>query len=415
MIDHSLERARLLIEQNRCAEAEKELQKTLASDPNNAETFLLLSICKLKTNKLDEAETLIKTAINLAPANPYLLNIYAQILYNKGNYSEAEKIISEAIQGDPHNADFFAVLSTIHLHNKDWNKALAAANQGLSIAPDNISCLNIRSTALIKLDKKEESYSTIQEALYHDPENAHTHANLGWGLLEKGDHKQALKHFTKALQIDPESEFAKAGLVQALKAKYLVYRYFLKYAFWIGNMKGKMQWGIIIGFYVGARIIRYIANTNPTLSPFLTPLIVLYTIFAVSTWIIGPLTNLFLRLNVYGKYALTDKEITTSNFVGISLLIGLIGGITYIFIPTLLFAGIGFYGLTMMIPLSKMLDPVKNGKKQFMIAYTAALALTGASGLILLAQENPVFDTFGLIYIIGLVAFQWVGNFILMR
>lgn len=415
MISNTSDRARLLIEQRRYREAEKELQKNLATDPNNTDTLSMLSICKSQDKQYQEAEKLIKIAISIDPSHPYLIYIFAKVLYDQDKFTEAEKTIKEAILLDPYNADFFGLLSAIYLNRKEWEKGLEYANKGLEISPDHLSCLNLRSTALIKLNRKEDSYTTIQEALHYDPQNAFTHANLGWGLLEKGDHKKSLDHFKKALQIDPQLEFAKAGLVEALKARYLIYRLFLKYAFWIGNLKGKAQYGILIGFYLGSRVLRGVAESYPSLEPFIMPVIFLYILFAVTTWIINPLTNLFLRLNVYGRYALSNKEITTSNFVGTSLVLAAIAFVVYFLVPDDLYLYAGIFGLSMMIPLSSMLGPDKKKGRLILIAYTSSLALIGCTGLFLFATGSSYSFMFGTIYIVGVAIYQWVANAVIIR
>lgn len=411
MIEATLQRARLLIEQRRYKEAEKELQRSLASDPVNPETLSLLAVCKSNDKKYEEAEELIRSAISISPDDPFLIYIYAKILFDQNKYRESEKNVREAIRINPFNAAFFGLLAAIFLNRKEWTKSLEYANKGLEISPDNLTCLNIRSTALIKLDKKEESYNTINEALNHDPNNAATHANLAWGLLEKGDHKKALIHFQRSLQLDPESAFAKQGLVEALKARYWIYRIFLRYRFWISNMKSGAQWGIMIGLYAASRVVNFVAESQPALEPFLMPLVYLYVAFALSTWIIVPVTNLFLRLNVYGKYALTKKEIETSTFVGIFLVLAIASFLICLFIPSAFFFMLGLFGVTMLIPVSSMLMPDTAKGKTILIAYAVGLGLAGVLGLfLLLTGRFQLFDTVAAIYLIGIFLYQWVAN-----
>ncbi len=409
MRDALIERARQLIETNRYSEAEQNLRTLLSEDANNLEVISLLAICQAEAGKLDEAIKLIKSAISQDPSNPYFLYIYATFLLREEKSKEAEKIIRSAISFNPTNADFYGLLSMIKIDQRDWNEALKYANEGLSFDSDHLSCLNARSTALLKLDKKEEAYATIKEALDHDPENDVTHTNIGWGLLEKGEHKKALEHFREALRINPHSAYAKAGMVQGLKARYWFYRIFLQYAFWLNNFKSKAQWAIIIGLYIGFRILNSISESNPELSIFIKPLVVLYMIFAISTWIITPLSNLFLRLNVYGRYALTEDEVTSSNFTGVAFLIGLVGGVSFLFTQNYFFVVLMIFGIGMMIPLSAMLNPTKKSSRTVLVAYTAALGLVGilmlGFGGALLAQ----------IFVFGIVAFQFLSNAMVIR
>lgn len=414
MVQALIERAHQLILTKRYKDAEAELKNALSQEPNNADALALLAICKTEARQINEAHTLIRQAIHREPENPYFLYLQANFYLHDENLKEAEKFIRNAIAFDPQNAEYFGLLAIIKINQKDWKQALEYANQGLSIDSDNITCLNQRTTALFKLDKKEEAYSTIKEALDQDPENEMTHANIGWGLLEKGDHKKALEHFREALKINPNFDYAKAGLVEGLKSRYWFYRVFLKYAFWIGNLKGKAQWAVILGLYFGIRILRGIADSNENLAMFLTPIIVLYTIFAISTWIIGPLSNLFLRLNVYGRYALTKSEIISSNFVGIALSIGLLGALGLLFQNDFVFLMIAIFGVSMMIPLSSMLNPSKKQSQYVLITYTALLAAVGI-GAIVLNYFKGEDSVLGGVYIFGVVIYQWVANAMIIR
>jgi tetratricopeptide (TPR) repeat protein len=414
MIDPLLERASQLVAHKRFDDAEKHLKEVLAIDPNQIDAICLLAICKSELHQHDEALILIKQAIRQQPDNDYFLYLHALFSFQKEDLKEAKKFVLNAISFNPHHADYFGLLASININQKDWTLALENANKGLEIDAENLTCLNTRSTALFKLDKKMEAFSTIHEALNQDPENDYTHTNMGWGLLEKGDHKKALEHFREALKLNPENENAKAGLVEGLKARYLFYRVFLKYAFWIGNLKGKLQWAVILGFYFGSKILRVIANENQALAPFITPIIILYTLFALSTWIINPLSNLFLRLNVYGRYALTEEEIQSSSLVGLSFAIGILGTICYLFNPDILFAMIGFFGVTMMIPLSSIFNPSKKSSKNILIAYTIILALTGLTSIILQTMNGEA-GIIPLIYLFGIIAYGWIANAFIIR
>jgi tetratricopeptide (TPR) repeat protein len=414
MIDSLLERANQLIQLQRYTEAEKELKQVLSVEPNRPQALALLAICLSEQNNVKDAVGFIQQAISQEPDNDFFLYLHAFFLFKLEKRKEAEKMIRSAIAFSPANAEYFGLLALIKINQKEWQEGLDNANKGLGIDPDNLTCLNARSTALFKLDKKEDAYSTIQEALSKDPENEATHANLGWGLLEKGDHKKALEHFREALKINPDYGYAKAGLVEGLKARYWFYRLFLKYAFWISNMKGKGQWMVLLGMYFGVKLLRMIAATNEVLALILTPIIYLYFAFAISTWIITPLANLFLRLNVYGRYALTEEDIQSSNYVGISLALGLAGGLLFLVTNDFLYLMLLIFGITMMIPLASMFNPAKERSKKILVGYTVLMALLGFGAM----TQHLLYNEVGIlapIYVFGIVAYQWIANAMIIR
>ncbi|SKC40388.1 tetratricopeptide repeat protein [Ohtaekwangia koreensis] len=414
MIQSQLERAQQLVTQQRYKDAETELRSILAQDPNNTQALALFAICLSELDRQPEAIQIIQSAIGQEPDNDYLLYLQSLFYFKADKLKDSEKFIRNAIAYDPHNADYLGLLAAIKLNQKEWKEALEYANNGLENDPDNLQCLNARSTALYKLDKKEEAYSTIQEALNKNPENELTHTNLGWSLLEKGEHKKALEHFREALKINPNYTYAKAGLVEGLKARYWFYRIFLKYSFWISNFKGQQQWIIIIGLYIGVRVLRNVAESNPALAPLLYPIVYLYMAFAISTWVITPLSNLFLRLNVYGRYALREEEISSSNLVGISLLVSIAGFAGLLLTGNFLFMMLGIFGIAMMIPLSSMYNPVKKSSRTILMVYTGFLALTGIGAMYEFMNTGEI-GMLSNVFIFGVLIYQWVANALIVR
>jgi len=415
MFNQSLLRARMLLQQNRVEEAEQSLKQVLADNPEDAEAFALLALCKSNQGQKEEAINLIQRALNYEADNPSFLYFYSSILFAQSNYKEANKIIQIAISIYPEEATFYGILSNIYLAQKEWEAALSTAEKGLSLNAEDLTCLNSRTTALLKLNHKEEAFETIKEALHHNPENAYTHANLAWGLLEKGNHTKGLEHFRKALQIDPTMEMAKAGLVEGLKARYWVYRIFLKYAFWVGNLKKNAQWAMIIGLYMAIWILQTISDYNPAIKPLILPFIALYFLFAFTTWVIGPLSNLFLRFNVYGRYALSKEEITSSTFVGCAMLIGLLSGLAYLATSNTGFATLGIVGLSLMIPFSGTFAIPFEKKRKKVLIFTFLLLTLGLFAAFQSFAVQVIFPPAMLLYIVGVVVFQWVANFLVTK
>lgn len=411
--DYRLSRVEILVHQKKFAEAEKILSDMLREDASNTQLLSLLAEVNLRQDKFDKATSLIDNAIGLAPDDAYLFYIKSHIAIQQDSLGEAEKHVSQAIELDPYMAEYFALLANIKLGRKQFNEALETANKALEIDAENLLALNTRSTALNKLDRSEESFDTIEGALREDPNNAFTHANYGWGLLEKGDHKKALEHFKEALSSDPTFTYAQIGMLEAIKATNPVYRLFLKYSFWMGNLTAKYQWGVIIGFYLLVRGLSTIADNNEALQPYLNPLILMLTVMAFATWVIEPISNLFLRFNKYGQLLLNKKEKTSSNFVAASLGIFLIGLLLYLASSDERMLAITVFGFAMMLPLGTMFRPSKN--KNVLLICTIALAVVGLMSIALAFAVGEVFNLMTVVFIFGFIAFQWIANFILIK
>jgi tetratricopeptide (TPR) repeat protein len=406
-------RAHLLMQQNRYEEAGKLLKDLLQQEPNNVQVLAMLSQVKLEQGEVKAAEELINSAISLSPDADYLYYVKARVCIQADRYDEAESLLGHAISLNPEDPDHFALWASIKLSRKKYEDALNLANEGLERDPENILALNIRSSALIKLDRKEDAFTTIEGALAHDPNNAYTHSNYGWGLLEKGNHKKALQHFREALKHDPTLVQAQAGMAEALKANYWFYRLFLRYAFFMSNLTAKYQWGVIIGLYLVTRVLKVVALNVPALAPFIGPLIMLLAIIAFSTWIIKPVSNVFLRLNPYGKYLLDREEKLASNFVAISILVCISGFVGYLLTGFSPWLAVAAFGFGMMVPLATMFDSERHKKK--MMAYSGAMFFFGVAAIIEAFRTAEILNTYSIIFLIGFIAFQWIANYVNIR
>jgi hypothetical protein len=181
----------------------------------------------------------------------------------------------------------------------------------------------------------------------------------------------------------------------------------------MSNLTAKYQWGLIIGIYVISRILKGLATSFESLQPILVPILILLTIAAFSTWVIGPISNLFLRLNPYGKYLLDKEEKLSSNFVGISLFICIGGFILYALLSNPGWLIVGLFGFAMMVPLGSMLTAEDHKNK--MIAYTAAMFILGALAIFKAFSAGVPFNIFTTIFIVAFIAFQWIANYFHIR
>jgi tetratricopeptide (TPR) repeat protein len=384
------QRALLLFQQSRADLAENELRQELLVSPNDPLAHALLGLCLAERHAYDEATEHARTAIGEAPDMAFAHYALGRVLEDRNRLGEAAASALEAIRLDPEEPDYYALLASVRLQERRWNDAVAAAEQGLRTDPEHAGCVNLKAMAMVKSGRRAEAGAVIESALARDPQNAFTHANQGWALLHAGDHARALEHFREALRIDPELEFARAGIVEALKAKHLVYSVMLKYFLWMSGLSRKAQWGVIIGIYLLFRVLQGIAKADSSLAPFVLPVLVLGVVFALMTWIAQPLFNLLLRLNRFGRLALSREQVVASNWVG---------GCVLATILTIVAAVVTKHGVAILaavvswlliFPVAGTFSCAHGWPRKVMATYTALLAAAGVGGLALLAAEYPV-------------------------
>ena len=315
-----LQRAKLLYHQDRPDQALAELRMQLLDDPEDFEAHAYAGLCLLSAKQYDQAQQHAQQSIHLAPEESFPYYTLAHILDERNRLPEAQRAIEEALRLDPYEPAYFAELASLHYQQRRWKEALVAADQGLAIDPEHNTCLNLRAQALIKLGDRAGAATTIGDALSRRPDDPLTHANQGWALLEKGDPKQAMIHFREALRLKPDLEFARVGIVEALKARNFVYRWLLAYFLWMAKLPRQVQWGLVIGFFFGNQVLQRVAAANPALAPYLWVLIGCYVAFAIMTWIAYPLFNLLLRLDRFGRFALEQDQTRGATWLGLCLL-----------------------------------------------------------------------------------------------
>lgn len=420
----SLNKALFLLDRSRHDLAEAELRQVLANEPGNAFAHSLLALCLAKREDYQAATEEARQAIHLAPDLAFAHYAHAMVLHGRDRYDEALAAIQEALRLEPDSPNYLWLLGAIHFAERRWPAALEAAEHGLRMEPENGDCLNLRAMALVKLGRKEEASRTMEGALARDPENAVTHANQGWAWLERREPAKALEHFREALRLDPELEWARAGIVEALKARNFIYAIALRYFLWMSKLTPRAQFGIILGGYFANRILVGVSRSNPDLAPFILPFRIIYVAFVVLTWTADPLFNLLLRLNRFGRLVLSREQTIASNWVGSCVglaLAGLLGYFVAGYTPLLNVALV--FGL-LVIPLAGTFNCPAGWPRKWMARYTAGMAMVGILAMVLEfadstpgAKGGPPGPSALLFAVFFLAAFfsSWVANFLITR
>lgn len=416
-------RALLLVDQGRFDLAETELRRFLADEPQHAFAHALLGWCLSRREVWKEATEEVQQAIGLEPDLAFAHYIHGHVLRGRNRLDEAAGAAQEAIRLDSSDADHFWLLGAIRADERRWPEALEAAEQGLRMDPEHVDCTNLRALALVQLGRREEAGLTLDTALSKDPENSVTHANVGWTRLHEGRPKEALESFREALRLDPSNEWARAGIVEALKARNPIYGLLLRYFLWMSRLSSNAQWGIVFLGYIGYRMLAGLEKSNPSLAPFTLPARILYLGFVFLSWTAQPLFNLLLRLDRFGRLALSEEQVRASNWIGSVVGLGLVA-LGFCLVHG--FEGPPLYGLLacagLVIPMAAMFNCSEGWPRRVMSGFTLGMVVCGAamfggsfipkqpSGTLEAVRALSVVCT--LLFAVGAIAGPWVGNIV---
>ena len=118
--------------------AEKYLRKTLAIEP--AHEYALNALGYLYAEQgtnLDEAEALVKRALQRSPTNGAYLDSLGWVFFKQGRFAEAVTMLENANQQMPDNVEILMHLGDAYLKNGEPEKARDVWMQAQTIEPDN--------------------------------------------------------------------------------------------------------------------------------------------------------------------------------------------------------------------------------------------------------------------------------------
>lgn len=401
------EKAIHLFRISRQVEAEKELRTALAEDPNDSVSRALLGLCLSLQGRPEEGIKEAEAAVHRAPNDPYCHFLRAQVLYNARRFPEALGATHEALRLNPHNADYFNILSLIHYAQSEWTKALEAAEMGLREDSEHVDCHIAKSKALTKLDRSQEAVSNVASAIRLEPERAETHAAQGWAYLEQNKTTEAMQCFREALRIEPNMEWARLGILHAMKARNPVYGLFLRYLLWMSKKKEKFQWGFVLGAYLLVQMVRIAGEHYPAFEPYAMPVLVAYIAFVIFSWIAMPLFNLILRLDKVGRMVLNEDETKASNIIGLLLAACIVLFIVYGVRNVEIWLNLGFYCVLLLIPVAGFFRFSPGPARQKPILVTGLLAIVGLGGAVL---DGNLGSNLWMVYIVGVLLSSFLFN-----
>lgn len=209
----------------------KELMEALKHDPENVSVYENLCWCFYKQKQYPVAEEWAGKVVAASPesySGYYYLSICAG---SQGQLEKAKQHINQALQCNPYWSGLYGYKAELFIVEEEWEKAEEEAHRGLAINPDDKVCQKNLTAALTKLRAKGKLEESLKIALQRSPDDANTHLSAGWSLLETGNIKEAREHFETALAKNPEEPLTKEGLLEAIKAKNILYRLVLKIDF----------------------------------------------------------------------------------------------------------------------------------------------------------------------------------------
>ena len=171
---------------------------------NQAKELFLTALEHQKRGELEQAESLYRKALELAPDRPSIINNLTAVLLQLKRYEEARSWCEKLLATDANNVAALINLGNCRLMLDSAQAALASYDHALAIDPDSIEDLSSRSKALIDLERPAEALASCDKALAIQPDYADALNNRGGALQNLKRHTEALASYDKVLALKPD-------------------------------------------------------------------------------------------------------------------------------------------------------------------------------------------------------------------
>ncbi len=202
-----------------------DIRKSLAQDPNNSETSLVLGQILLMQEKTDEAREALENAIAVDPNNIDAYLTLASLAFRQQNLAEAETLYQKVLELEPESLQGLAGRAELHVLQAQYAEAIELASKVLELTAgsDNASGreaisahFTLGRAYFAQADAANAEDPEAAKALYGNAQNhleQATQMNAGLtgafyslGLVHLRQHnlQQAIAQFEIVLQRSPE-------------------------------------------------------------------------------------------------------------------------------------------------------------------------------------------------------------------
>lgn len=409
-------RIQLLLEQRRHTQARSELEALLLEQPEDPLVHALLVHALLDSETPEAraaAERHAQQALRTAPDAPFCHYTLALVRQAGQQYGAAAEALQVALALDPQAADYHARLGLIQFLRQRLPEALRCAEAALQLEPEHTDAANLHNMILLQQGQSAEASAGLQPLLEREPDNARLHSSRGWILLDQGQWQAARQPFEEALRLEPELSWAREGLIESLKSRWMLYRLVRRYQRWLGRFRPAGQLGrvllIVLLLQLGTRLAGQLAEQ------LMLGLVLLYLGFVLLTWLADPLCLLALRLHPQERQLLNTSERQRSSLAA-SLLALALGSAALGFWQTVFWLG-AIFCLALLIPLNLALEqPRGSPQRRPALHYSALLAVLALGSLLSgLAGFTELCGLLALAFGLGWVVFSWLSGLWLLK
>lgn len=174
-------------------------------DPSDAEPILAAAQLLMEMNKYDDADRQIRRVIAINPNYPRAYFYLAKVLFAKGNFSEALANAKKEKEKNPFVADAYILTAEILFANKQYGECAAEYSQAIKLRPQSAG-IYVKSAQCYRLaDSLEIAEDMLSLAQSKESGFAEIYREQAAIFEKKGDVKSAVKAYDTYLELAPNA------------------------------------------------------------------------------------------------------------------------------------------------------------------------------------------------------------------
>ncbi|NSW51246.1 MAG: tetratricopeptide repeat protein [Anaerolineae bacterium] len=206
-----LSEAQEFLQQGKLAQAIPVFEQAIQSDPQNANTHILLARLQVFTGDYEKALLNAQDALLLSENNAMAYAVQGWAMGLSGKFLEGESAIRKAIEIDPNNGMAYAFLGevlTLQLMNgqggiNTLDQAVDASRNAVALAPNTLETHRTRGLILEYTGNYDEAIYEYQQAILINENIADIHLALGRTYYAIGDYANATEEYNRANTLNP--------------------------------------------------------------------------------------------------------------------------------------------------------------------------------------------------------------------
>ena len=196
-------------------QAEAILKKAVENNPKKFELLLNLAQHYYSTRRRDEVVRVLETLKSHSSEYPQAFEQVGAFYFRLGDGAEATRQYEQGIKENPSRKAFYQrlIIEVLMAQGrkedaKKMNDAILAEN------PKDNDALALQASLLLEKGELQTAINQLQTVVTRAPGNFVARYNLGRGLAEKGEFEQARVQFVEAIRLRPDYTAARLALAQ---------------------------------------------------------------------------------------------------------------------------------------------------------------------------------------------------------